>query len=136
MRTLLKYFGLIFGAWFLCVSVGTVQAQETNWEKRITEKQAAVDSLRETLKPIVSELSNAFEKHGEELSVYTTEEWKDAQHWYSLANSKYEEVKKRLKPENYNQTLYLELEEVWQLYVKAGSAGVRTKFMVDRELKK
>jgi len=37
---------------------------------------------------------------------------------------------------NTDKQLFLDLEEVWQLLVKTGVAGVRTKSMVDAELKR
>jgi hypothetical protein len=35
---------------------------------------------------------------------------------------------------DFDKQLFLDLEETWQLLVKTGVAGVRTKSMVDSEL--
>ena len=52
----------------------------------------------------------------------------------TAATTLYEDCKKRRAEGAIDRQLFLDLEEVWQLLVKTGVAGVRTKSMVDSEL--
>jgi hypothetical protein len=46
----------------------------------------------------------------------------------------YDSCKERMAAGENDEALFLDLEEVWQLLVKTGVAGVRTKSMIDSEL--
>ena len=52
------------------------------------------------------------------------------------ATTLYDSCKERMAAGDYDKQLFLDLEEVWQLLVKTGVAGVRTKSMIDSELAK
>lgn len=64
------------------------------------------------------------------------EEWVDTQAQLTQALKLYESGKKRIEAGKYDKQLFLDLENAWQILVKTGVAGVRTKTMLDAELKK
>jgi hypothetical protein len=66
----------------------------------------------------------------------TLEEWDDTVAQLTRANGIYEEAKAKMEQKKFDKSLFLQLEEAWQIYVKVGVAGVRTKTMVDSELEK
>ena len=78
-----------------------------------------------------------FKQHGSKFSPTLQEEWTDTQEQLGKALGLYDSCKKRKSAAGeFDKQLFLDLEEVWQGLVKTGVAGVRTKQMVDAELKK
>lgn len=106
---------------------------ETDWGAKVNNKNAEVVEVLNIINPVAAYLTAAFEQHGDKLSEMTTEEWNDTVAQLTKATSLYSECQKRIKEKKYSKKLFLDLEESWQLLVKVGVAGVRTRTMVDDE---
>jgi hypothetical protein len=107
---------------------------ETDWESRTNNKNMEIVQVLNILYPVAAYITAAFEQHGDKLSDLTVEEWEDTQNQLTRASELYEKCKAKLENKEFNKQLFLNLEETWQLFVKVGSAGVRTKKMIDQEL--
>ncbi len=108
------------------------QDKPVDWNARCDAKVAEIEGVIEILGPVVTYLTEAFEKNT--FTETTTEEWGDAVTQFTLANKYYDQAKGWMKDGKFNKRTYLKLEESWQYYVKTGVAGLRTKSMVDAEL--
>jgi hypothetical protein len=106
---------------------------ETDWAARVNNKNAEVVEVLNILNPVAAYLTAAFEQHGDKLGEITTEEWDDTVAQLTKATTLYGDCQKRMEAEKYDKKLFLDLEESWQLLVKVGVAGIRTKTMVDDE---
>ena len=67
--------------------------------------------------------------------------WYEKAQWTGLlitpeSEGFYEDCKKRMAEKKFDKQLFLDLEEAWQVYVKVGVAGLRTKSMIDDDLKR
>lgn len=110
---------------------------ETDWEARAHNKEIEIIQVLNIINPIAAYISAAFEQYGDQIENPTVhEEWKDTQAQLQQALALYEDCKKRKAAGRFNKKLFLDLENTWQLLVKTGVAGVRTKQMVDAELQK
>lgn len=108
------------------------QDKPVDWEARCDAKIVEIEAVIEILGPVVTYLTEAFEKNT--FTETTTEEWGDAVTQFTYANKYYDLAKSWMKEGKYNKLTFLKLEEAWQYYVKTGVAGLRTKSMVDHEL--
>jgi len=111
-------------------------ASETDWAARVNNKNAEVVEVLNILNPVAAYLTAAFEQYGDRLSQAAHDEWDDTVAQLTSASGLYEKAKARMEQKNFDKSLFLQLEEAWQIYVKVGVAGVRTKTMVDAELEK
>jgi hypothetical protein len=111
-------------------------SSDTDWEAKAHNKEIEVIQVLNIINPVAAYITAGFEKHGDRFGPTLQEEWGDTQEQLTKALSLYESCKKRKADGEFDKQLFLDLEEVWQLLVKTGVAGVRTKSMVDAELRK
>ena len=88
------------------------------------------------INPVAAYITAGFDQYGDRFSDVLNEEWGDTQVQLTAALTLYESVKQRRDAGEFDKQLFLDMEEVWQLLVKTGVAGVRTKSMVDSESKR
>jgi hypothetical protein len=111
-------------------------SSDTDWKGKAHNKQIEVIQVINVINPVAAYITEAFKQHGSKFSPTLHEEWTDTQAQLTKAMSLYDSCKQRMSGETFDKQLFLDLEEVWQLLVKTGVAGVRTKSMVDAELRK
>ena len=109
-------------------------ASDTDWEARVNNKNREVIQVINIINPVAAYITRGFEEYGDRFSPTLEEEWSDTQDQLNAATTLYGSCKERMAAAEYDKQLFLDLEEVWQLLVKTGVAGVRTKSMVDSEL--
>ena len=109
-------------------------ASDEDWEARVHNKNKEIIEVLNIINPIAAYIVKGFEEYGERFSPTVEEEWADTQVQLTAATTLYDSCKQRMAAADYDKKLFLDLEEVWQLLVKTGVAGVRTKSMVDSEL--
>ena len=109
-------------------------SSDTDWEARVHNKDIEIIEILNIINPIAAFLTEGFKQYGRQFSEPVHEEWEDTQVQLTKALTLYDDCKKRREAGEYNKQLFLDMEEVWQLLVKTGVAGVRTKSMVDSEL--
>jgi len=107
---------------------------ETDWEAKVNNKNAEVIEVLNILNPVAAFLTAAFEQFGDNFGEVTHEEWADTQAQLTKALTLYGKSKESMEKEKFSKQLFLDLEETWQLLVKVGVAGLRTKSMVDSDL--
>lgn len=109
-------------------------ASDDDWEARVNNKNREVIQVINIINPVAAHVTKGFEGYGDRFSPTLEEEWADTQVQLTAATTLYGSCKERMTAGEYDKKLFLDLEEVWQLLVKTGVAGVRTKSMVDAEL--
>ncbi len=109
---------------------------DTDWAAKVNNKNAEVVELLNILTPVAGYLTAAFEQYGDKFSEGTHEEWDDTVAQLNKATTLYGDCQKRMEAKKFNKKLFLDLEESWQILVKVGVAGLRTKSMVGDELTK
>jgi hypothetical protein len=109
-------------------------ASDTDWEAKAHNKNIEVVQVMNIINPVAAYIVKGFEEYGDRFSPTLQEEWADTQVQLTAATTLYGDCQKRMEAGEYDKKLFLDLEEVWQLLVKTGVAGVRTKSMVDQEL--
>ncbi|MCP4704455.1 MAG: hypothetical protein GY865_07580 [candidate division Zixibacteria bacterium] len=107
---------------------------DTDWEARVSNKNAEIIGVLNIINPVASYIIAAFEQYADKLGEVTHEEWEDTGAQLGRANAIYDDCKKRMAAKKFDKKLFLDLEEAWQVYVKVGVAGVRTKSMIDNDL--
>jgi hypothetical protein len=111
-------------------------SSDEDWEAKAHNKNIEVIQVINVINPVAAYITAGFEKYGDRFSPTLREEWEDTQAQLTTALTLYDSCKERTAAGNYDKQLFLDLEETWQLLVKTGVAGVRTKSMVDSELSK
>jgi len=111
-------------------------ASDTDWEAKAHNKEIEVLQVINIINPIAAYITEGFKQYGDKFSPTLNEEWADTQQQLGAALTLYESCKERMAAGEYDKQLFLDLEEVWQLLVKTGVAGVRTKQMIDDELRR
>ena len=109
-------------------------SSDTDWEAKAHNKEIEVIQVINIINPVAAYITKGFDQYGERFGPVLHEEWSDTQEQLTKALTLYDSCKERKKAGNFDKQLFLDLEEVWQLLVKTGVAGVRTKQMVDAEL--
>ena len=109
---------------------------EDDWEAKAHNKNIEVLEVINIINPIAAYITEGFKQYGDSFSPTLHEEWEDTQVQLTQATTLYDSCNERMAAGDYDKQLFLDLEQVWQLLVKTGVAGVRTKSMVDSELKK
>jgi hypothetical protein len=107
---------------------------DTDWESKVHNKDIEIIQVLNIINPIAAYITEGFNQYGTKFSGPLHEEWEDTQVQLTKALTLYEDCKNRRKAGAYDKQLFLDMEEVWQLLVKTGVAGVRTKSMIDTEL--
>jgi len=109
-------------------------ASDTDWEAKVHNKNVEVIEVLNVINPVAAYITKAFELHGDKFSPTLNEEWADTKAQLTSATTLYEDCKKRVAAGQFDKKLFLDMEQTWQILVKTGVAGVRTKSMVDAEL--
>jgi len=116
------------------VPVAVEVASAEDWEAKAHNKEIEVIEVLNVINPVAAYITVGFDQYGDSFSEVLHEEWGDTQQQLTKALTLYDSCKQRKAAGEYDKQLFLDLEEVWQLLVKTGVAGVRTKSMVDSEL--
>ena len=111
-------------------------SSDTDWEAKVHNKEIEVIQVINILNPVAAYLAEGFKQYGDRFSDVLQEEWEDTQVQLTKALTLYDSCKERKTAGAFDKKLFLDMEEVWQILVKTGVAGVRTKSMVDAEVKK
>ena len=111
-------------------------ASDEDWEAKAHNKEIEVLQVMNVINPIAAYIVEGFKQYGDRFSPTLQEEWEDTQVQLTKATTLYDSCKERKAAGSFDKQLFLDLEETWQLLVKTGVAGVRTKSMVDMELGK
>ena len=109
---------------------------DDDWAARAHNKNIEVIGVINIINPVAAYITEGFKQYGDSFSPTLHEEWEDTQVQLTQATTLYGSCQERMESESFDKQLFLDLEEVWQLLVKTGVAGVRTKSMVDSELAK
>ena len=109
-------------------------ASDDDWAVKAHNKNIEVVQVMNIINPVAAYIVKGFEEYGDRFSPVLQEEWADTQVQLTAATTLYTDCQERMEAEEYDKKLFLDLEETWQLLVKTGVAGVRTKSMVDSEL--
>lgn len=109
---------------------------DDDWQAKAHNKNIEVVGVINIINPVAAYITEGFKQHGDSFSATLHEEWEDTQAQLNLATTLYTSCQERMESGAFDKKLFLDLEEVWQLLVKTGVAGVRTKSMVDSELAK
>lgn len=118
----------------VCFLVGLVFAQGEDWKAKCEAKVKEVDGVIEIITPVKDFLVEKFTENPDGFSEIAQEEWGDTQIQLGAASKVYGEAAARMDAGEYDKLTFLKLEEAWQLFVKTGVAGLRTKSMVETEL--
>ncbi len=111
-------------------------ASDTDWEAKVHNKEIEIIELINVINPIAAYITKGFEQHGSKFSEILNEEWDDTKAQLTEALALYEDCKTRKAAGKFDRQLFLDLEESWQILVKTGVSGVRTKSMVDDEVRR
>ena len=109
---------------------------DEDWAAKAHNKNIEVIGVINVINPVAAYITEGFNQYGSSFSPTLHEEWEDTQAQLGMATTLYDDCKARMEAGEHDKQLFLDLEEVWQLLVKTGVAGVRTKSMVDSELAK
>jgi hypothetical protein len=109
---------------------------DDDWEARAHNKNIEVVQIMNIINPVAAYITEGFNLYGDSFSPTLHEEWEDTQVQLTQATTLYGSCNERMAAGDFNKKLFLDFEEVWQLLVKTGVAGLRTKSMVDSELGK
>jgi len=105
-----------------------------DWPAIISNKNKEIVEILNIINPVAAYIVAGFEQYGDRFSPTLHEEWVDTQAQLTSAMTLYEECQGRIDSGEADKQLFLDMEAVWQLLVKTGVAGVRTKSMIDAEL--
>jgi len=110
---------------------------DEDWQALAHNKDIEVIQVLNIINPVAAYLTAGFEQYGEQIDNRTLhEEWADTGQQLTQALTLYKDCKKRMEAKQFNKQLFLDLENSWQILVKTGVAGIRTKQMLDAELAK
>jgi hypothetical protein len=110
---------------------------EEDWKAKVNNKDIEVIQVINIINPVAAYITAGFEQYGQRIKNETVhEEWTDTQEQLTKALELYDSCKKRIEQGNFDKKLFLDMEGTWQLLVKTGVAGVRTKSMLDAELQR
>ncbi len=111
-------------------------SSDEDWEARVHNKDIEIIGVLNVINPVAAYITEGFNQHGSDFSPTLQEEWVDTQHQLTAALGLYEDCNARREAGAFDKQLFLDMEEVWQLLVKTGVAGVRTQTMVNDEIRR
>ena len=111
-------------------------ASAEDWAAIVNNKDKEIVEVLNIINPIAAYIVAGFDEYGDRFSPTLQEEWEDTQAQLTSALTLYEDCKVRIEAGELDKQLFLDMEHVWQMLVKTGVAGVRTKSMIDSELAK
>ena len=109
-------------------------SSEEDWVAIVNNKDKEIVEVLNIINPVAAYIVAGFEQYGDRFSPTLHEEWEDTQVQLTSAMTLYEDCKGRREAGELDEQLFLDMEYVWQMLVKTGVAGVRTKSMIDEEL--
>jgi len=109
-------------------------SSKEDWPAIINNKNKEIVEVLNIINPIAAYIVTGFEQYGDRFSATLHEEWEDTQAQLTSAMTLYEDCQGRIDSGEADKQLFLDMEGVWQILVKTGVAGVRTKSMIDAEL--
>ena len=109
---------------------------DTDWAAKAHNKEIEILQVINIVNPVAAYITAGFEQYGTKFSDVLNEEWEDTQTQLTTALTLYEDCKTRRAAGKFDKQLFLDLEQTWQTLVKTGVSGVRTKSMVDDELRR
>jgi len=110
---------------------------DEDWKAKVNNKEIEIIQVLNIVNPVAVYITAGFEQYGQRIKSQTVhEEWTDTQAQLTQALELYDSCKKRKEQGKFDKKLFLDMEGTWQLLVKTGVAGVRTKSMLDAELQK
>jgi hypothetical protein len=109
---------------------------DSDWHAISNNKNIEIVEVLNIITPVAVYITAAFEQYSAKLGEITHEEWEDTQHQLTKGSTLYGDCVKRLEAGKYDRQLFLDLEESWQIFVKVGVAGLRTKAMLEADLKR
>lgn len=109
-------------------------SSDDDWAAIVNNKDKEIVEVLNIINPVAAYIVAGFEQYGDRFSPTLQEEWEDTQVQLTSALTLYEDCKGRRESGELDKQLFLDMEHVWQLLVKTGVAGVRTKSMIDSEL--
>ncbi len=109
-------------------------ASEEDWKAKVNNKDIEIIGVINIINPVAAYITEGFKQYGTRFSAQLQEEWEDTQHQLGAATKLYDSCNERREKGQFDKKLFLDMEETWQLLVKTGVAGVRTKSMVDSEI--
>jgi hypothetical protein len=107
---------------------------DTDWAAKANNKNIEIIQVLNIINPVAAYISEGFNQYGDRFDATLQEEWVDTQAQLGSALGLYDSCKARMETGDFDKQLFLDLEGVWQMLVKTGVAGVRTKSMVDSAL--
>jgi len=111
-------------------------SSDEDWEAMVHNKNIEIIQVLNIINPVAAYLTAGFEQYGEGIDNETVHgEWEDTQVQLGKALDLYNACNAKIEKGEFNKKLFLDMEGVWQLLVKTGVAGIRTKQMLDAELK-
>ena len=111
-------------------------SSDEDWEAKVHNKDIEIIGVLNIINPIAAFITEGFNQHGDDFSETLQEEWVDTQAQLTAALTLYESCNERRAAGEFEKKLFLDMEEVWQILVKTGVAGVRTQQMVDSEIRR
>jgi hypothetical protein len=111
-------------------------SSDEDWEARVHNKDIEIIQVLNVINPVAAYITEGFAQHGDDFSPTLQEEWEDTQAQLTSALSLYDSCNERRAAGGFEKQLFLDMEEVWQILVKTGVAGVRTQSMVDSEIRR
>jgi hypothetical protein len=109
-------------------------SSDTDWESKVHNKNIEIVQVLNIINPVAAYITEGFKQYGDKFSDTLNEEWEDTQVQLTKALGLYADCNERIDKGAFDKQLFLDMEEVWQLLVKTGVAGVRAKSMIDSEL--
>ena len=109
---------------------------DEDWEGKVHNKDIEVLQVLNIIVPVATYVTAGFEQYGNDFSETLQEEWQDTQMQLTAAQTLYADCKERRAAGAFDKKLFLDYEEVWQILVKTGVAGVRTQTMVNDEIRR
>ncbi len=111
-------------------------SSDEDWEAKVHNKNIEIIQVLNIINPVAAYLIAGFEQYGAQIDNPTVHgDWEDTQVQLGKALELYDACNAKIEKGQYSKQLFLDMEGVWQLLVKTGVAGVRTKQMLDAELK-
>ena len=109
-------------------------SSDEDWAAIVNNKDKEIVEVLNIINPVAAYIVAGFEQYSDRFSPTLHEEWEDTQVQLTSAMTLYEDCKGRRDAGELDKQLFLDMENVWQMLVKTGVAGVRTKSMIDEEL--
>lgn len=110
---------------------------DKDWKAKVNNKEKEIIQVLNIINPIAAYITAGFDQYGQRIkNMMVHEEWEDTQVQLTKALELFDSCKKRKEQGKFDKQLFLDMEDTWQLLVKTGVAGVRTKSMLDAELQK